>query len=139
MSTDLKTLDISVIIPTYNEEKGLSVLLPELLLVSGLLEVLVVDGGSTDNTVATARALGAKVLPSTFGKASQMNAGAHAAMGDILLFLHGDTRLEPGFADLVRRALGKPGVAAGAFRLVIDGKGFGLRIIGGMKSLLRNP
>jgi rSAM/selenodomain-associated transferase 2 len=99
-----------------------------LLLVPGV-EVLVVDGGSNDNTADIAKALGANVLESPAGRAAQMNTGARAARGDILLFLHGDTLLAPGFVEQVRVALSQPGVAAGAFRLVIDGKDFGLRII----------
>jgi rSAM/selenodomain-associated transferase 2 len=128
MSTDRKTSDISIIIPTYNEAERLAVLLPELLLIPGA-EILVVDGGSNDNTADTARALGAKVLESHPGKANQMNTGAQAARGDILLFLHGDTRLTPGFKEHVRAAISLPGVAAGAFRLVINGRGFSLRMI----------
>lgn len=128
MLTDRKTSYISIIIPTYNEAERLTSLLPELLSVPDA-EVLVVDGGSTDNTVDTATALGAKVLTSASGKAVQMNTGAHAAQGDILLFLHGDTRLAPGFAEQVRVVTNQPGVAGGAFRLVIDGRGIGLRII----------
>jgi len=118
----------SVIIPTRNEAENIATLLPELLSIPGI-EVLVVDGSSSDNTASIAKALGAKVFNTSPGKALQMNTGAKAARGDILLFLHGDTRLDPGFADQIRDTLGQPGVAAGAFRLAIDGKGFGLRII----------
>jgi len=128
MSIDRKTSDISIIIPTYNEANRLAALLPELLVIPGV-EVLVVDGGSNDNTADTARALGIKVLESPPGKAVQMNTGAQAARGDILLFLHGDTRLAHGFVEQVRAALSRPGVAAGAFRLLIDGRGLGLRVI----------
>lgn len=128
MSTDRKTSDISIIIPTYNETEQLAALLPELLLTPGS-ETLVVDGGSRDKTADTARALGATVLESHPNKAVQMNTGARAARGNILLFLHADTRLAAGFAEPVRAALSQPGIAAGAFRLVIDGKGLGLRVI----------
>jgi rSAM/selenodomain-associated transferase 2 len=128
MSTDQKTSNISIIVPTRNEAVSISKLLPELLCIPGI-EVIVVDGCSSDNTGAIAKTLGAKVLSATPGKASQMNAGAQAARGDILLFLHADTRLDPGFAEQVLDALSQPGVAAGAFHLAIDGKGFGLRII----------
>ena len=128
MSTDRKTSNISIIIPALNEAGSISKFLPELLSIPGI-EIIVVDGGSSDNTVDTAKGLGAKVLRVSVGKASQMNAGAKAARGDILLFLHGDTRLAPGFADQVRNALNHPGVAAGAFRLKIDGGFWGLRVI----------
>ncbi len=128
MSTDRKTSNISIIIPTLNEAGCISKFLPELLSTPGI-EVLVVDGGSSDNTADTAKALGAKVIRVSAGKASQMNAGAKAACGDILLFLHGDTRLAPGFVAQVRNALNQTGVAAGAFRLKIDGGFWGLRVI----------
>lgn len=129
MSTDLKTLSISIIIPALNEAESLRNQLPQLVSIDQDLEVIVVDGGSIDKTVDTVKALGAKVLHSAPGKALQMNAGAEAAQGYILLFLHADTALNPGFADQVRNVLDRPGVAAGAFRLTIDGKGWGLRII----------
>ena len=128
MSTDRKTSSISIIVPTRNEAESISKLLPEMLAIPGI-EVLVVDGDSSDNTVATAKALGAKVFIVSPGRAFQMNAGARAARGEILLFLHADTRLAPGFAAQVRDALSQPGVAAGAFRLAIDGRGFALRIL----------
>jgi rSAM/selenodomain-associated transferase 2 len=128
MSTDQKTSKISVIIPTFNEAENILKFLPELLIIPGI-EVLVSDGKSSDDTINKAKALGARVLSVPGGKALQMNAGAEAAHGDILLFLHGDTRLAPGFASKVRQTLNQPGVAAGGFSLKINGKGYGLRII----------
>ena len=128
MSTDRKTSDISIIIPTRNEADSTGKLLSELLEISGV-ELLVVDGDSTDNTVDVAKSLGAEVLSTSPGRAQQMNAGAEAAHGDILLFLHSDTRLTPGFAGQIRDALIQPGVSAGAFQLSINGRTFGLRII----------
>ena len=118
----------SIIIPTRNEAENIAELLPELLCIPGI-EVIVVDGASHDNTASIAKTLGAKVINTSPGKSLQMNTGAKAARGDILLFLHGDTRLEPGFAEQIQDTLHQPGVAAGAFRLAIDGRGFGLRII----------
>jgi rSAM/selenodomain-associated transferase 2/rSAM/selenodomain-associated transferase 1 len=118
----------SIIIPTQNEAESIAKLLPELLSIPGI-EVLVVDGSSSDNTVVIAKTLGAQVLSASPGRALQMNRGAEAARGDILLFLHADTRLDPGFTEQVRDTLRQPGVAAGAFRLAIDGKGLSLRII----------
>jgi rSAM/selenodomain-associated transferase 2 len=128
MSTDRKTSNISIIIPTLNEAESIGRLLPELLALPGV-ELLVVDGGSTDSTVDVAKSFGAEVLITSPGRAGQMNAGAEAARGDILLFLHCDTRLPPGFAAQVRDTMNRPGVSAGAFQLAIDGKGPGLRII----------
>ena len=128
MSTDQKTSNISIIIPTLNEADSIGGLLPELLAIPGV-ELLVVDGGSTDNTADIAKSYGVQVLNTSPGKAAQMNAGAEAAHGDILLFLHCDTKLAPGFVEQVRGALSQPGVSAGAFRLSIDGQGLGLRVI----------
>lgn len=134
MSTDPKTLSISIIIPTRNEASALSSHLEQLVSTPDV-EVLVVDGSSTDSTVETARALGAKTLQTAPGRAGQMNAGAAAAQGDILLFLHADTALPLGFTSQIRSALGQPGVAAGAFRLAIGGRGFSLRIVEGLANL----
>ena len=128
MSTDQKPSNISIIIPTRNEADNIGRILPEVLAVSGV-EVLVVDGDSTDKTVDITKSLGAQVLSTSPGRAKQMNAGAEAAHGDILLFLHCDTKLAPGFVEQVRDALNQPGVSVGAFQLSIDGKGFGLRVI----------
>lgn len=91
--------------------------------------MIVVDGGSQDGTVQMAQSLGVKVLSSPAGRACQMNAGAKAATGDILLFLHADTLLPPGFDTLVRKALFTASTAAGAFELGIDASLPSLRLI----------
>ncbi|MDG2615272.1 TIGR04283 family arsenosugar biosynthesis glycosyltransferase [Thermoleptolyngbya sichuanensis XZ-Cy5] len=117
---------ISVIIPTLNEAAELPSLL-ETLSPSGTLEVIVADGGSQDDTRAIAQQYGATVVHSAPGRARQMNAGAAAAMGKTLLFLHADTRLPQKFPHLVQQTLAQPGVALGAFDLLIDGTLPGLR------------
>jgi rSAM/selenodomain-associated transferase 2 len=128
MSTDRQTLNISIIIPTLNETDTIGELLPALCNLSGV-EVVVVDGGSSDTTVEVAGSYGVQVIRSQPGRAVQMNAGAEAAQGDILLFLHSDTELDVGFEHLIRQAVNQPGVAAGAFTIAIKGGGLGLRII----------
>jgi rSAM/selenodomain-associated transferase 2 len=80
-------------------------------------EILVVDGGSRDETRERARAAGALVLEARGGRGPQLDAGARRARGDWLLFLHADTRLEPGWADELL-AVG-PRFAGGSFRFAV--------------------
>jgi rSAM/selenodomain-associated transferase 2 len=119
---------ISVVIPTLNEQSRI-----ERALASSRapgVERIVVDGGSSDGTAETARFLGAeKVLSALPGRAHQMDAGYREAQGEIVLFLHADTRLEAGWADAVRAALADATVAGGAFRLRFDGGGLALWLI----------
>jgi len=115
---------LSVIIPALNEAAQL----PETLTcVRAVLhpgdEIIVADGGSTDDTREIAARFGARVLRSPRGRGTQLNAGAEAATGDILLFLHADTRLSPDAADLIRRALADPAVLGGSFTLRFDAPG----------------
>ena len=87
---------ISVIVPVLDEAERLGgALAPLQAERGGRLEIIVVDGGSRDNSLEIARPLCDRVLMSRRGRARQMNAGARAARGDTLLFLHADTRLTP--------------------------------------------
>ncbi len=119
---------ISVVIPALDEEKLVTASVESALRGWGA-QVILADGGSADRTVAMACAAGAIVVTSPPGRARQMNAGAAAATGEILLFLHADTRLPEGYQESVREILARPGVSAGAFSLRIDGPGAGLRMI----------
>jgi rSAM/selenodomain-associated transferase 2/rSAM/selenodomain-associated transferase 1 len=119
---------ISVVIPALNEASQIAATLSPLVRTPDV-EIIVVDGGSTDATVAVARADGVRVLESRPPRSIQMNAGAAAADGGILLFLHADTRLPAGFDEQVRQTLARPRVAAGAFRLRINAHGNRLRVI----------
>ncbi len=108
---------ISVVIPTLDEEARIGLRLAELARLQELHEVVVVDGGSEDRTVALARShSGVQVVESDRGRAAQMNAGAGAATGDVLLFLHADVTLPADAMQQVSAALADPGVVAGAFR-----------------------
>ncbi len=119
---------ISVIIPALNEAEGIEATLREAERGSNL-EIIVADGQSQDGTEQIARSRGAIVLTTPTGRASQMNAGAALATGDILLFLHADTRLPLGFDVLIRQALAQPNTVGGAFELSIDAPFPGLRRI----------
>jgi rSAM/selenodomain-associated transferase 2 len=117
---------ISIIIPVLNEANNLPTVLKPIQSAAAV-EIIVVDGGSQDDTIAVARSLGVQVIQSERGRARQMNAGAKAASGKILLFLHADTRLPPQFDTLIRQTLAQPGVIAGAFELKIDATLRGIR------------
>ena len=119
---------ISIVIPTLNEEKNLAAALASTES-STDLELIVVDGGSSDGTTEVAKSFGVRLLTTAAGRARQANAGGLAASGDVLFFLHGDTRLPRGFEWYVMDLMRKPGVVAGAFTLGIDGPELGFRII----------
>ncbi len=126
--SQVSTKPISVIIPTLNEANSIEQTILNLNQ-HGPVEIIVVDGGSQDPTAAIAEAAGAEVMASEPSKARQMNAGAAGATGDILLFLHADTRLPDNYAEIVRTALKEDGIGAGAFSLGIESDADGLRLI----------
>jgi rSAM/selenodomain-associated transferase 2 len=126
--TDHCAGSISIIIPALNEELVLASTL-ESTRSSRPLEVVLVDGGSIDGTQKVAGPYGVKILFSAPGRARQMNRGAAAASGSILLFLHADTRLPRHFDRYVCEALSCPTVVAGAFELGIDAPNPSLRWI----------
>ncbi len=111
---------ISIVIPVLNEEKNLEKTLDSVSNQDGPLEIIVVDGGSTDASVEIADAY-AKVLVSGCGRALQMNTGAAEARGEILLFLHADTLLpERAFETIRNRMSGLDASKAGTFQLEFD-------------------
>lgn len=139
----LNTPKISIIIPTLNEAKNIQATLDTIHIAKNV-EVIIVDGGSEDDTVAivkqyckqNAQSKSLKdiaVISGYRGRALQMNAGAAAATGEILLFLHADTRLPAEFDMMVRKIFSTPKITskivAGAFTLKIDAKGIGLRLV----------
>ncbi|MBX3301459.1 MAG: TIGR04283 family arsenosugar biosynthesis glycosyltransferase [Nitrospira sp.] len=115
---------ISVIIPTLNEERSLPQSLG-CLSASDPTEIIIVDGGSTDRTLDLAqefcaRTTNARLITAPRGRASQMNEGAKASQGEVLLFLHADTQLPPQTERIVESALASPSVVGGRFDVRFD-------------------
>ena len=115
---------ISVIVPALDSAKTVGAAVRS---APGAAEVIVVDGGSRDDTAGEASRAGARVLAAPRGRAAQLNHGAAAASGETLLFLHADCRLPADAAGQVRRVLERPGVSGGWFPLRIEAAGALLR------------
>jgi rSAM/selenodomain-associated transferase 2 len=125
---------ISVIVPVFNEEKSLAANLMELQRLKPE-EIIVVDGGSSDRTREICQRFGVELYGCRRGRATQMNFGAQRARGDVLLFLHADTRLPRTAFDDIRAALRDRKVQGGRFDLQLDNPRPLLRLIGFMISL----
>ncbi|MEN2495124.1 MAG: hypothetical protein TECD_01042 [Hyphomicrobiaceae bacterium hypho_1] len=129
---------ISIVIPTLNASDGLALTLSSLIsgLLSGIIrEVIIVDGGSSDQTLEIAEAAGAKIIQSKCGRGTQLRSGANAAQkSEWLLFLHADTILETGWdreVHLFIEEIKKEKLIdkAAAFRFALDDTGFMPRLI----------
>jgi rSAM/selenodomain-associated transferase 2 len=110
-------MKLSIIIPVLNEAEILGRTLASLKTYSA--EIIVVDGGSRDNTTEVARQHTPNVLASRPGRGFQQHIGARQSRGDVLVFLHADTRLPPNCQDLIHIALADPKIVFGAFFLSI--------------------
>lgn len=127
-------MTISVIIPTLNEHSVLPKTLTHTASL-GVDELIVVDGGSTDHTIHTAQAFcanmpGRRLITAPRGRARQMNEGAKASRGDVLLFLHADTQLPNDTGQLIESAFANPAVVGGRFDVRFDSSSLWSRIIG---------
>jgi rSAM/selenodomain-associated transferase 2 len=112
---------ISIIIPVYNEATAIAgcIAATRQTCTGALPEIIVVDGGSTDETITLAQAAGAKVVTGPKGRGRQMNYGASIANGEILYFLHADSIPPQNFDTSIMNAC-KKSAFSGCFRLAFD-------------------
>jgi rSAM/selenodomain-associated transferase 2 len=125
---------LSVIVPALDEERQIASTLTAARQ-AGAAEVIVVDGGSRDRTRECARPLADRVAGAPRGRARQLNAGAALATGDVLLFLHADTRLPPDAGRAVAAALADPRVVGGRFDVHLDPPSPLLRVVATLMNL----
>ena len=112
---DETTKAISIVIPTLNEAAELPETLRRLRLVAEVREIIIADGGSSDDTVRLATAAGCVVVSGAVGRGRQLRAGTERASGEVLLFLHADTWVPPVAGRALLDCLSRPGVVAGGF------------------------
>ncbi|MFO1205007.1 MAG: TIGR04283 family arsenosugar biosynthesis glycosyltransferase [Burkholderiales bacterium] len=121
---------LSIVIPVLDEAQTLATALALLQpLRARSVEVIVVDGGSRDGSAGIARPFADQVLESARGRALQMNVGARAARGSVLIFLHADTRLPPAADDAIRAGLQRSGCRWGRFDVRFSGDRCVLRLV----------
>lgn len=113
-------MTFSIIIPTFNEAANIGRLVQDLMAWGHSSEIIVVDGGSADQTVEVARKAGAVVLLSPRpGRAAQMNFAARHASGQVLYFVHADVKINPHFINDIQQAI-REGYEAGCYRFRFD-------------------
>jgi rSAM/selenodomain-associated transferase 2 len=113
---------VSIVIPTLNEADWVERTLCHLkLLRPPAWEIIVVDGGSQDATVAIVESTGITVVPAPMGRSVQMNQGARVATGDILCFLHADTIVPDDLISVIRQVLEEGSIACGGFISLMTG------------------
>ncbi len=124
----MSSLRLSIIIPTLNEASVIRAAVERAWRLNPC-EVIVSDGGSRDGTTGLANDAGAVVVTGSAGRGLQLNAGAAVATGDLLLFLHADTWLDPAAATQLADALAESRIQWGAFRQRIDATGWRYRAL----------
>ena len=127
---------VSIIVPTLNEAESIVGTLESLAALRARgHEVIVVDGGSSDGSAELVRGRAERLILAATGRAVQMNAGARAASGDVLLFLHADSRLPENADQLVLQGLEAGGQDWGRFDVCIDGSHPMLRVVQALMNL----
>ncbi|HEX4631065.1 MAG TPA: TIGR04283 family arsenosugar biosynthesis glycosyltransferase [Chthoniobacterales bacterium] len=117
MSANAGLPSVSIIVPVLNEAGLIGAFLRQVRTLAPDLEIILVDGGSADETVSIARTLADEMIVAPRGRASQMNAGAALARAEILWFLHADSTAPANAIDEMCGALAEPRNAGGCFRL----------------------
>jgi rSAM/selenodomain-associated transferase 2 len=127
-------MDISIIVPALDEAAGIAAIIASAR-APAVREIIVVDGGSCDATDDIARQHADVVLRAPRGRAVKMNAGAAAARGEVLLFLHADSRLPRGFDAAVLDVLTDPATVGGRFDVRLVPSTPLLRVVGALMNL----
>jgi rSAM/selenodomain-associated transferase 2 len=133
-------LKLSVIVPMLDEEGAITATLDAIRAsapVAGVdaLEVIVIDGGSSDRSVVVARTRRDRLIEGPRGRARQMNTGAAEASGDVLAFVHADTIVPPTFARDINQALADPRIAGGRFDITFDTRSPAFAVVATLISL----
>lgn len=110
---------VSIVVPVLNEAPIIRQFLTHLRANACTAEIIVVDGGSADETLTLCQELADRILQSDPGRAQQMNRGAEIAAGEVLWFVHADSRISEGSLAAIDHALAKRNVVGGCFRLRI--------------------
>jgi rSAM/selenodomain-associated transferase 2 len=126
---------LSVVVPMLNEGSAIGETLAALRTGAPNAEIIVVDGGSVDQCVDVARKLADRVIAAPRGRARQMNAGAACALGDILTFVHADTRVPSSFEKDILDSLEESDIVGGRFDVELDDPSLACRLIGDLISL----
>ena len=126
---------LSIIVPMLDEAEGIARALGAIRRGAPEAEIIVVDGGSGDSSVAIAAPLCDRVIVESRGRARQMNAGAKLARGDTFAFVHADTLVPASFGADIAAALSDPDMVGGRFDVELDSGALPYRIIGAMISL----
>ena len=130
-------MSISIIIPTLNEAATIRDLSSSLAELRGDFEIILADGGSQDETVRIARECGLRLIETARGRGVQMNEAARLATGDLLLFLHADTKLPENALIMIEELLQDEQICGGNFSLEFDGNSREARLLTRVYPLLR--